>query len=885
MNGITKLIQGENQESILHFIEELNDTKRLEMIRFLSGINVEHLILDKLPDNTSYSKESQAIRKQYYDNRKKLYARFQFALLVCIRSKKEITPTIEEHLVALIRNPQTVLDSIIQFYKNNPLDYLDAFLDKQKKREFFFPDFHLLWLLYENDFISFDESFFVNSLLVVLMFDRSTVADANFLMKHPKALSQVFLKFYKYETPVLDISKWQGKNQYECTKVTKYWTEVLEIIQDNGVEIPRNLVTHLLGTLNYNWKKPHINWHVSILKKLKPTKQEYLENQDYLWAAIISENNTVVNYIISVVKSIYKLEGFDTAAFLQNLDGIFIKEKFDKSILTTLKIVDYFLENNKEWQASFSENLILGLIQSNAETQAAFAVMLEKYIPQNKLKDLIEPYTSVLKSKAKEILAIQETITISLPQIEKKEFIPLKKLDNWMDLLYHIGLCIKTKSAADIEIFFEALLQLQEQIPDNFQEQIKPYTKRLFNTHSENYAIINFAEFLRNWTQQNKKYTIDEEWRKKETRLPFLRHKCIRTFHQLQKTDALPFLSTPTHAPFYVHPEILIDKLLIHEKNKANVDIDDLIIAANRILIIDISEEMIEKVNKIKGNYKDAIKYLLGISDSIKIEENLIALWSQVLRTKNPDKTFEELSEYNAGKYPSATKPFYIEYTIEKDNYWHRLILNEKWNRLRWDTTPSYFSKRKIHTYTASFELAYREDIYYQMSFLPHYIDPLLCRYIPDTGSNNEVGEIEQCLYPLQYLLEQQIIVRHSGWIYIAQCLIFEKRISRDLAREYLMFALANKTMNQDYFSDVIANMIAKKYTPVKRLTESLEETDSPKKLKELYFLIASKCIQSFHPKEKPRSYKKIITSYKELQKELGIPLDDTLESIIKTLK
>ena len=44
--------------------------------------------------------------------------------------------------------------------------------------------------------------------------------------------------------------------------------------------------------------------------------------------------------------------------------------------------------------------------------------------------------------------------------------------------------------------------------------------------------------------------------------------------------------------------------------------------------------------------YKEAIKYLLGISNEIKQNKNLLPLWTQVARTKNPNGEFTEFSGY-----------------------------------------------------------------------------------------------------------------------------------------------------------------------------------------------------------------------------------------------
>lgn len=66
----------------------------------------------------------------------------------------------------------------------------------------------------------------------------------------------------------------------------------------------------------------------------------------------------------------------------------------------------------------------------------------------------------------------------------------------------------------------------------------------------------------------------------------------------------LPFLSTPTHEPFYVHPQILLERLLQYESTNTKVDLEDLIIACNRILVNRIGQgEYSVTLKKITGYY------------------------------------------------------------------------------------------------------------------------------------------------------------------------------------------------------------------------------------------------------------------------------------------
>ena len=63
--------------------------------------------------------------------------------------------------------------------------------------------------------------------------------------------------------------------------------------------------------------------------------------------------------------------------------------------------------------------------------------------------------------------------------------------------------------------------------------------------------------------------------------------------------------------------------------------------------------------------------------------------------------------------------------------------------------------------------------------------------------------------------MDNHLEVRGSGWFYIAVCLLFEKKISRDLAAEYVQFALLNSKQDLSYLAHVIGRLLAAVSYPV----------------------------------------------------------------------
>ena len=82
--------------------------------------------------------------------------------------------------------------------------------------------------------------------------------------------------------------------------------------------------------------------------------------------------------------------------------------------------------------------------------------------------------------------------------------------------------------------------------------------------------------------------------------------------NRLQDKCALPLLSTPTYKPFWVSAEALVDKLLAYEAAEVHPNISDLIVACNRSLFREVSKEVKEKVERLRGGMQRRCSIISG---------------------------------------------------------------------------------------------------------------------------------------------------------------------------------------------------------------------------------------------------------------------------------
>ena len=235
----------------------------------------------------------------------------------------------------------------------------------------------------------------------------------------------------------------------------------------------------------------------------------------------------------------------------------------------------------------------------------------------------------------------------------------------------------------------------------------------------------------------------------------------------------------------------------------------------------------------------------------------------------------------------SVVNPFWLDYEIEIDanEYatWYRLLLSNNFN-YTWYTKEKATRYPPLFYNTASAAKGIRVDIAFQLSLNPNYLDAQLCRYITDTASGNEVSEFEACLFPIQFMLQNQLPIYHSGWLYIATCLLFEKKISRALATEYIQLAISRKE-NLDYLAKTIGELISLKYAPINRLIEYFDTPSNFIEIKQFQLQVLSNCILFFDKENLPRNSKKIITYYKEWLVSLNLEMPKKIEEQLNKLK
>ena len=755
--------------------------------------------------------------------------------------------------------------------------------------------FPVLWSLYENDFIPFEEDFLLEKLCDALFLMSKHKEIESFILKRPRIAKEIGekLPFYFLEKRHIYVTEYEKLLDFGAKGFFK------------GTQVVPNFLETLLSPM----KTYTANTYCCIIESCKPTTEELLPSQQTLFALLSSDKTSVINFVMKLIKQIADEKAFDIQAFADNFALCFATPKIAKSQLIGLDILEKYYKKQAPTNPDYREQLAVLFTVPDVKLQEKVANLLTTYFNHKGLPEVIAPYSDHLKGKAQDLLATlspsessapsdlsdrsassenSENSHSSHPQKTARTLTPVSCPLTPEKLLFLLGDCLRERTAATIDLFFEGLVQLQDQLPENFKEQLAPYIAQVNGMYYTNVQLAALQLVLAGWVE-DRPLESPEDWTKMNTQvrrlnteeeepfkqacvlhnvwylrdeIPYLLYKVKATLDKLKTGSKLPFLSTPTHAPFYIDAETLADRLLAYQTAGKEVDLDDLVVACNRLLLSTITPEAQEKVRSLSGQYAPALGYLFGVSDVVTPTEELLPLWTQITRLKHPDKVFTEFETTAAKDYLSAIKPFFLSYEIDSELKWFYLekkYINSPYNDYQRGTFEKEEDRLPYNYYNAgAFQIFDVDTLRYTISLNPQYVDVLLGKYTPPWVGVSDAETYHNLQVPLQLLLEYDLPVHHGGWIFIGMALLHDKKETRDLAAEYILRAIS-RDEDLSYLQDFIADILAQKLTPINRFVEFLDMPTRDPKIKafqkavvEAYLPLAEK------QEKKPTNHKKL---------------------------
>ena len=816
--------------------------------------------------------------EQLYHNTDKRAPRLQSLDIVCFSyiflCVSRSSDSLKKAVKGCYSSDKDIVAEFLQFYFPPLLDllttkegqYLTTSLQSLRKNQFLQDTtFQNLWTLYQKGFIAFDENLFIEKFF---FWNNKHITDepfVDFLLENKQICEKIFAIVPQHITQ-------------EVPYPSDAWKELYHILQAKGYFADRSIVgSHIEALLN-PYKKNILDFYCRIIETFEPTRQELLSHQSTFFALLSSDKTSVVNFVMKLIKEISSEKDFDFQTFADNFALCFATQKIAKSQLIGLDILAKHYKQQPPVNIEYRDQLAVLFTVPDAKLQEKVASLLTTYFGGEGLAEVVAPYQDYLKGKAQDLLqslpspnsseTSETACVVHTPETACEAHTPETVHEahtprTWDDLLFLIGDCIRERSPLVLDLFFEGLNQLQAQIPKNFSQQISPYQKQLGEQPFEFTTYRKCMRWVIDVWEGKASLSDDIFGRKLYNPTPFLREKTKRLLLKLKQGNSLPFVSTPTHAPFYIDPLTFLERIAQYEKAEKSPMLEDVVVGLNRLLPTEVTEEQKQLARSLTGNYAPALQYYFEVNKQIAVTDATRVLWGQVLRLKDLDGVFPELEIPEKTNLQGLVRPFYLKYEIKPTKIngveRNKIILEDNWDKKY--SAYSLYNDLGANYYNVSpMSRATDEDIDYQLSVNPRYIDGWLCKYLLTYAQGVEGESLTEATRVMSLLLEHHLPIYHGGWLMVATCLLAERKPLRDLATEYILLAL-QRGETLTYLAEAIGTFLAHKYAPIARFVEFLDLPTRDAKVKAFQKAV----VQTYLPlaekqEKKPTNHKKLVS-------------------------
>jgi len=809
-----------------------------------------------------------------------------------------------------------VLDKVLKFHTPK---WLGKYYDALFKREWMPSEVTYLWTMkkMESGLINPSEEFIAHRLCEVIYDDLPKYKKAfkpEAALIYPITLEEHFWYFFKYEVNVNYAGRW-FQFEEDTNKVNANWhNAIIQFCKENKLPRDRVLKESLKATtLNVN--RNLIYWYIDLFLVLEPTKAEQLDLQDYLFQTFNSPQSKPINIVLKLCKKLVLEDKFNTDAFLENIPTLLSSET--KSIVnSTLMILDKLAKKRKGLQEQICISICGALLHNDESIQVRAAKLITKYGDENSevLKTEISIYQEGLLSSTKDLLSaymeaseVEEEVEAFVPQEIAPRLIPSNEIhfpENFDDLVYLMSQAVEGGMVYQKELAVAALIRYHLIISVEDADKLSPVFQRAYKIvkngqHQGRIGYVDhmFAVFLceyaniliekfsdaskvssiraafekevkkeaeeRHWFEiPNMKLAKWENYNKDEVYLPF-KYFFIEVLDKLKKEESTSFLSTPSHAPYWINPAIYVDRLEEYQSKGISPHVVDWQIAISRLAFENTTEAVQLAKQKLEGEYLEMTLFLFEDNYIPKGKLNFNKEWIVAALTKNPYQRFDFLEkiaptsvaqramigewdfkmerterkekdyDYTTHSYNETDKIVVDKYLIVKNNmlsFYEVLSGNRLFRKLK-NALPTnnkkyFFLYNTLRLRAEWFGLEIN-DIEYLASLVPNNYQPLLA-YLCKGSFKNAIfwGEdVKKMVIKVgQHLLENWRGGGKMAHLFVCATLTSSDKTARAIGAEIWIKGVNENSIDSKLMGQILGKMQSIDFIPLKRLTDIMQD-------------------------------------------------------------
>ncbi|MBD2769001.1 hypothetical protein IC235_14000 [Hymenobacter sp. BT664] len=491
-------------------------------------------------------------------------------------------------------------------------------------------DYHLLRGLADAGLVSYDPWLFSQLLADCLNHHNQTFEERGqsfeaHVLKQFQADATLLERdvplLFDFDTPVDTASGYVNKNRPAIT-----WLTLLPQLVASGHLDRNDLLTRSLLALRRDFRRPLLTWFKSLVLALNPTAAECLARQTELIELLAHPLPLVVNFALDQLKDLWAEADLQAATLLLYADGLMTRPDLKTGLRTLLGGFSKLLKAHPSQAPVVARLYAAALSHADAAVQERAAKGLAEVLnarepllaatETSEIVDALPLYADLLAPAARTTLAPWLGNPDERPGATHAAYAPsldfspdisaataIAPVADWHELLFLTGQVLQHDDPKALERWLAGLLRLRPLFPADCNEPLQPYVLQILpylkgKTEAEVAAIIKRPHLANGYVGLVQALTLG--WANGFV-TPLVKSVLLRTNYQtadplvaleqrrllfveqlLRDQQTLPLLSTPSHAPHWVAPTVLVQRLLAYQAAEQEPNAVDLTLALAR---------------------------------------------------------------------------------------------------------------------------------------------------------------------------------------------------------------------------------------------------------------------------------------------------------------
>ncbi|MBL6446772.1 hypothetical protein JMN32_10645 [Fulvivirga sp. 29W222] len=776
------------------------------------------------------------------------------------------------------------------------------------------------------------------------------------LWKRPVTLDKHIWYLFDYESSI----HWSDQYISYVDEVKEHtWKETFKLLIETDRLNRKRVLSSSLQAANKNFNTSASGWFIDLFFYLEPTDEEMLEHQHDILALFTSPHSKVINGALKAIKKIVTQKDFARQDFVDNAPVLLTSET--KSVVkSALMVLDKIARKDKDLKETICIHACQAFLQQDNDIQLRAAKLIAKYADETEaLKGEISMYQSTLMTEPKghvaflieeadeEPLPEEAFETAQLPALE--DMGPLGVARDFDELMFLSSQAFDNNEAHHFDALIASLIHLQDEVKGSNIAKLEPALQRAYKSvmgdwnsrvgYLDNMLATFFIEYGKMLVQEqgkdakvlhdmatayyNQDVEMDREhgwYRRRLTPLKtwhtsgstpvyfVFREMLVYSLEKLSRGDSTSLLSTPTHLPCFIDPQVLVDRVKQYQEKKIPINELDLQIALARCFPYkEVSKEYIN--SSLNAEMQRLFIFYLTEDERLSGPFERQKAWITAAISKDPEAVYEELesligSQHDRQKLTGAfewytgLEPFMnqrYDYKKRKSisfkDHHKKLVVKRNANENAISGVVGFIKKKFLSKKVDSSLYAQMEikeqwleglsnDIARFLSLTPNNPGPLLVSLMEKGlkwstfSSESDKKSVISALEYLAGIWNEYSKVPHD---FLAITMTCSDKTARTIAGEIWV----NETFNQRISHAQVGAALAKTYTqefsPVKRFADLAINlyTVSPQH-KEGMFILLHNCLRNM-PEEPARNLKKLLMLLKETTSDSAKLKEDEL--------